>query len=122
MCSHEPGLFTRTMPAIVIPRKTSSETSRWVSFGIGGHLTTDDTDKKSDFKSALSAVNWIVLRLTPIHNYVRGPITHAKQPGPRPRLRSSSRCLARRWTSPRIAHSISRPGILSPESHKTSYL
>jgi hypothetical protein len=34
MCSHEPGSFTRTIPAIVIPRKTSSETSRLVSVGI----------------------------------------------------------------------------------------
>jgi hypothetical protein len=34
MCSHVPGLFTSTIPAIVIPRKTSSDTSRFVSEGI----------------------------------------------------------------------------------------
>src|SRR6266571_1008399 len=28
MCAHEPGLFTSTMPAMVRPRKTSSETRR----------------------------------------------------------------------------------------------
>src|SRR5215217_2701108 len=57
MCSHEPGLLTRTIPAIVIPRKTSSETRRCVSVVMGGHLTTDYTDNKSDFKSGSSVVN-----------------------------------------------------------------
>jgi hypothetical protein len=28
MCSHEPGSFTRIIAAMVIPRKTSSETTR----------------------------------------------------------------------------------------------
>src|ERR1700682_3813400 len=28
MCAHEPGLCTSTIPAIVMPRKTSSETRR----------------------------------------------------------------------------------------------
>src|SRR5262249_50178714 len=29
MCDQEPGLFTSTIPAMVIPRKTSRETKRW---------------------------------------------------------------------------------------------
>jgi hypothetical protein len=29
-----PGLFTKTIPAIVMPRKTSSDTRRLVSLGI----------------------------------------------------------------------------------------
>src|ERR1044072_7557806 len=36
MCSHDPGLFTRIIPAIVIPRNTSSETRRWLSVGVIG--------------------------------------------------------------------------------------
>jgi len=37
MLDHVPGLFTSTMAAIVIPRKTSSETSRL------GDMATDYT-------------------------------------------------------------------------------
>src|SRR5688572_3545693 len=45
MCCHVPGLFTRTIPAIVIPRKTSSETNRWASLGGGVFfMDTDFTD------------------------------------------------------------------------------
>src|SRR5215468_1499567 len=34
MCDQEPGLFTSTIPAMVIPRKTSRETKRWGWFDI----------------------------------------------------------------------------------------
>lgn len=30
MCSHDPGSFTRIIAAMVIPRKTSSETTRLI--------------------------------------------------------------------------------------------
>src|SRR5688572_12586841 len=45
MCCHVPGLFTRTIPAIVIPRKTSSDTKRRAPVSGGLFvMTRDSTD------------------------------------------------------------------------------